>query len=118
MHEASIVESLVELVQQNLEPGQRARRIEVRVGLLTGVSPDAMQFYFEMMREDTLGAQAELDIRLEPLRAECQNCQTVHELSEIAWLCPDCGARGLRFQNGDELQLCNIEVDDGQDRNS
>lgn len=114
MHEASIVESLVDLVQQNLQPGQKPRRIEVRVGLLTGVSPDAMRFYFEMMREDTLGPQAELDVQLEPLRAECRNCNATHTFQEIAWLCPACGAHGLAFLNGDELHLCNIEVEDGQ----
>ncbi len=67
MHEASIVESLIGLVRQNLPEGRRVRQIDVRVGLLTGVSPDAMQFYFEIMREDTLGPQAELAVTLEPL---------------------------------------------------
>jgi len=117
VHEASIVESLVDLVQQNLPAGGRARRIEVKIGLLTGVSPDAMRFYFEIMREDTLGAQAELDVSIEPLRAECGNCGMAHSFEEAAWLCPSCGAQALSFRNGDELQLCNIEVLDGESSN-
>lgn len=114
MHEASIVESLLELVQQNLPTGGRARKVEVRVGLLTGVSPDAMRFYFEILREDTLGSQAELDVTVEPLHAQCRKCNAAHRLREIAWFCPVCGAQDLNFQNGDELQLCSIEVEDGE----
>jgi hydrogenase nickel incorporation protein HypA/HybF len=114
MHEASIVESLIDLVRQNVPDGGRVGRVHVRVGLLSGVSPDSMQFYFEIMREDTLGAQAELVATLEPLGAHCESCGKDHSLTEALWLCPACGARSLVFKNGDELHLSSIEVEDGE----
>lgn len=114
MHEASIVQSLIDLVRQNAPPGQRVRRVDVRVGLLTGVSPDAMQFYFEILREETLGAQAELAVTLTPLQAHCPGCGGEHSLSEAAWVCPTCGAQPLALQNGDELHLTSFEVEDGE----
>jgi hydrogenase nickel incorporation protein HypA/HybF len=114
MHEASIVESLIDLVRQNVPDVTRVRRVEARVGRLTGVSPDAMQFYFEVMREEVLSPQAELAVILEPLRAHCGACGADHSLTDPAWLCPGCGAQALAFQNGDELFLSSIEVEDGQ----
>lgn len=114
MHEASIVESLIALVRQNLPEGRRVRQIDVRVGLLTGVSPDAMQFYFEILREDTLGPQAELAVTLEPLQAHCESCGSDHSLTEVVWLCPACGARTLTLRSGDELHLRSFEVEDGE----
>jgi hydrogenase nickel incorporation protein HypA/HybF len=115
MHEASIIESLIGLVRQNLPNGQRVRRVDARVGLLTGVSPDAMRFYFEILREDTLGPQAELVVTLQPLEAHCESCGSDHSLTEAAWLCPACGARTLTLRNGDELYLSSFEVEDGED---
>jgi hydrogenase nickel incorporation protein HypA/HybF len=115
MHEASIVESLIELVRQNVSDVGSVRRVNVSVGLLSGVSPDAMQFYFEIMRPDALNSEAELVVSLEPLLAHCRNCGRDHSLDETAWLCPACGAGALTFLNGDELDLRSVEVEDGED---
>jgi hydrogenase nickel incorporation protein HypA/HybF len=115
MHEASIVESLIDLVRQNVPDAGRVRRVNVSVGLLSGVSPDAMQFYFEIMRQDTLNSRAELVVSLEPLLARCERCGRDHALSETLWLCPACGAPALVFRNGDELHLRSVEVEDGED---
>jgi hydrogenase nickel incorporation protein HypA/HybF len=114
MHEASIVESLIGLVAESVPAGSRVRRVDVQVGLLTGVSPDSMRFYFEILREDTACAGAELAVTLEPLRARCGGCGAVHSLGEPAWICPACGAAALTFQNGDELHVRSVEVDDGE----
>ncbi|HSW50840.1 MAG TPA: hydrogenase maturation nickel metallochaperone HypA [Bryobacteraceae bacterium] len=114
MHEASIVQSLIELVCQNVPDPAAVRRVDVRVGLLSGVSPDSMQFYFGLMREDSLSPRAELVVTLEPLQARCEGCRAEHSLSETVWLCPSCGERSLEFRNGDEMHLHSIEVEDGE----
>ena len=115
MHEASIVESLIDLVRQNVTDSSLVRRVNVSVGLLSGVSPDAMRFYFELMREEAFHSQPELVVSLEPLLAHCESCGSDHSLKETLWLCPACGASALAFRNGDELHLRSIEVEDGED---
>jgi len=114
MHEASIVQSLIDLVRENVPEGSRVRKVHVRVGLLTGVSPDSMQFYFEILREGTPCEEADLAVALEPLKAECESCGRQMMLDEPLWLCPHCGGSRLRFANGDELNLSSIEVEDGE----
>ncbi|MGB9774448.1 MAG: hydrogenase maturation nickel metallochaperone HypA [Bacteroidota bacterium] len=113
MHEASIVESLLAFACQHVPDGKRVQRINVRVGVLTGVSTDAMQFYFEIMRENTIGAQAELEISLEPLRAHCEACGSDSKFLELELTCPVCGAEALSYKNGDELDIVSLEVEDG-----
>ncbi len=115
MHEASIVQSLIDLVRQNVADAGMVRRVNVSVGLLSGVSPDAMRFYFELMRGDALNPQADLAVSLAPLAAHCDGCGRDHSLHETVWVCPACGAHALVFRNGDELHLRSIEVEDGQD---
>ncbi len=115
MHEASSVQSLIDLVRQNVADASLVRRVNVSVGLLSGVSPDAMRFYFELMRGDALNPQADLAVSLEPLAARCDSCGSEHFLHETVWLCPACGAHALVFRNGDELHLRSIAVEDGED---
>ncbi len=114
MHEASIVESLIDLVRQNVDDPAGVRRVDVLVGLLSGVSPDCMRFYFDLMRDEALSPKAELVVSLEPLQARCANCGAEHRLSEAQWICPDCEQGALEFRNGDELHLRSVEVDDGE----
>jgi hydrogenase nickel incorporation protein HypA/HybF len=114
MHEAAIVQELITLARQKAPPGSLVLEVHASVGRLTGVSPDAMQFYFEVLREEALGPQAVLHVRLEPLRARCSTCEQSHELLEAAFLCPACGQPTLVFENGDELDLRSLVVDDGE----
>jgi Zn finger protein HypA/HybF involved in hydrogenase expression len=71
-----------------------------------------MQFYFEGMREETLGGQAELVVGLEPLRAQCRNCGRKFTFAEPEWMCPGCGG-WLSYENGNELDLVSVEVENG-----
>ena len=105
---------LSEMVAQRTPPGALPIEVRVAVGLLTGVSPDAMAFYFEAMAPERLGAQARLRARLVPLRGRCDACARAFELDAQAWLCPSCGEPTLRFQNGTELDLEALVVDDGE----
>src|SRR5512139_672778 len=111
MHEASIVESLIDLVRQSVGDPASVRRVDVRVGLLSGVSPDSMRFYFDLMRDEALNPTAELVVSLEPLLACCAECGAEHHLTEAKWICPACDHGALEFRNGDELHLQSVEVD-------
>jgi hydrogenase nickel incorporation protein HypA/HybF len=110
MHESSIVRDLLSAAAESA--GQKARVLEVHVevGRLTGVSPDAMEFYFDVLRDETLGPQARLDVRLLPLRGGCGACGARVEKDELSWTCASCGGP-LVFENGSELNLTSLVVE-------
>ncbi len=112
MHEASIVGSLLSMVGGLVPAHQRVQHIHVRVGGFTGVSPDAMQFYFEVLRDNTVGRQAGLTVLLEPLRAKCHECGQEAQFREPQWTCPRCGNPSLFYLNGTELDLVAVAVED------
>jgi hydrogenase nickel incorporation protein HypA/HybF len=114
MHEASIVEELISAAAARTPAGARVVEVRVAIGLLSGVSPDAMAFYFEALAPERLGEGARLVARLAPLRGTCQACRRPFEAVEQLWLCPACGAPTLVFENGDELDLESLVIDDGQ----
>jgi hydrogenase nickel incorporation protein HypA/HybF len=110
MHEASIVRELLTVVAERAGRGARVLEVQVDVGRLTGVSPDAMRFYFDALRDDTLGPQARLEARLTALRGHSVTCRTAVELDDLTWACAGCGGP-LVFDNGSELTLCRLVVD-------
>ena len=114
MHEASITAELIDLASRKRPRAGRVLEVRVAVGLLTGVSPDCLSFYFEALAPERLGADARLVPRLVPLRARCASCRRDFELAEVAWTCPACGAPALRFENGDELLLEALVIDDDE----
>ena len=114
MHEASIVQELIAMAGKQAPPGSRVLEVHVSIGLLTGVSPDAMRFYFEALRDDSLGPGVELHARLEPLQGRCRVCGLGVILEEVRWDCPACGATSLDFENGNELDLTSLVVEDGE----
>jgi hydrogenase nickel incorporation protein HypA/HybF len=114
MHEASITGELVRLAAARAPSGARVRKVLVRIGCLTGISPEAMTFYFEVLREPALGPQAELEVRLEPLRGRCSSCAYAVESRGALWSCPACGRPTLTFDNGGELDFMGLVVDDDE----
>jgi hydrogenase nickel incorporation protein HypA/HybF len=114
VHELSIVRELIRLAVDNAPVGGRVLEVHARVGRLTSVSPDAMQFYFEALRDEALGAQAVLRVRLPPLDGRCTSCDRTVTQEEPGWLCPGCGRPTLVFENGDELDLESLVVEDAE----
>jgi len=111
MHEASIVERLIGMATARVPAGAVLRRVHVRIGALTGLSPDSMRFYFDAM----CPRGAALDVTVEPLRAACGSCGRRMTVNGIGSACPSCSAPALEYENGLELDLVAIEVADAVD---
>jgi hydrogenase nickel incorporation protein HypA/HybF len=110
MHEYSIVQALVTRVEEEA----RARgafavnRLRVRIGELSGVEPDLLAAAYELFRERTVCAGAELEIVAAPAEWRCPGCARTIARGEIL-RCPECG-RGARLAGGDEILLERIEL--------
>jgi hydrogenase nickel incorporation protein HypA/HybF len=110
VHELSIVRQLLDSAAREAA-GRPISEIHVRVGRLTGVSPDALQFYFDLMRDETAARHAALSVTLEPLRGTCVRCRAPVQRETLDWTCPACGEGAVVFDNGGELELQSLVVD-------
>lgn len=108
MHELAIAESLVEAVQART--GQRTvRSIQMQVGRLSGVVPDALVFAFELAAQGTPLEGAQLLIDEPAGRVHCRTCQVDQDKDDLILLC-ECGSADLEVTAGRELTLLSVGV--------
>jgi hydrogenase nickel incorporation protein HypA/HybF len=85
----------------------------LRVGVMSGVVPDALRFAFDAVTPDTPLRGARLDIEEVGLVVWCPACEAERPLPGPQRLrCPACGTPTPRVLRGRELVLVAIEVTD------
>ena len=115
MHELSIVEALIEQVGREVRrAGQtgRVRRLELAIGRLSGVHCDSVRFAFELISPGTIVEGAKLDITEPGAVCRCRNCGASREIDDLVTECPNCGSPQISIEEGRELMLDSIEVDE------
>ena len=113
MHEISIAESIVQIAEAKArEQGARSIQIiKLRLGTFTTIVPDALQFAFEIVRQETLSHDARLDIEIVPMVVHCVVCDAATQpAGGVCLICERCGFP-LEIVSGEELQIEYIEVD-------
>ncbi len=118
MHEAGIALNLIEAVQQRIaaEPGgseSRVAAIHVRVGELSGVSPDALAFAFECLAAGGPLDGARLVFDAVPLTVRCEACGRTSPVVDLVFRCGACGSERTRVASGRELEVRTLELEEG-----
>jgi hydrogenase nickel incorporation protein HypA/HybF len=108
MHELAITQSVVDTVLQRTG-SRRVTVVRLRVGRLSGIVPDAMQFCFGMATEGTPLEGATLQIDQPGGRAHCRNCGDDFDLPDLILLCP-CGSADVEVLTGRELLVTSVDV--------
>ena len=73
MHELSIAQGIVTLVDEAAR-GRRIARVNVEIGAMSGVAPDAVAFSFDLVTQGTCAEGAKLNIIEIPATARCEDC--------------------------------------------
>ncbi len=116
MHELSIASRVVELVGEQVcaAGGGRVAAVTLKIGALSCVHEDALRFSFNLAREGTPLADAELRIVTVPVMVWCAACGREVALPGIQkFACPECGTPSGDIRAGRELDLESIELADG-----
>ena len=88
----------------------RVHQIRLRIGVLSGVVPDALQFAFESLTPGTSAEGALLMIEEVPARFWCAACRREFVSANLYSECPDCGVPSGDLRAGREMELCSMEV--------
>jgi hydrogenase nickel incorporation protein HypA/HybF len=115
MHELAIAQALIEQVGTELDRAGRTgavKRLELAVGRLSGVHCDCLRFAFTVLSPGTPVEGAELSIREPPAISRCNQCGVKVEITDIVICCPQCGNPEIVIEEGRDLLLESIEIED------
>jgi hydrogenase nickel incorporation protein HypA/HybF len=118
MHELSIVSSVVEQVIETLEsyPGARVKEVRLRVGALSAVVEDSLQFCYEIATEGTALKGSVLVVKILPVVMHCPRCDADVELDSLqSFRCPRCGDLVGDLRQGRELEIESFEIDGAEE---
>jgi len=112
MHEVGIVEQLLEAATESARDAgaRRIHRIKTRVGDLSGVVPEALQFAFDILAEGTIAESAIFEIERVTARCYCPRCDRVFQPDDWIYTCPRCHRLSSQILRGKELELTSLEV--------
>ena len=114
MHELGIAASILESVQQEAErhPDGRIAKVGVKIGELSGVDRDALQFGFEVLVKDTEWEAVVLEVENIPRIQRCSKCALEFRMTEFEPQCPRCGEFVTQCIRGEELDIAYMELDE------
>ena len=114
MHELGIARNILEIVQKTVPPEQEAevKSIRIRIGQLSGVVPDSLEFCFSALLNGTRMESAGLVIEKMPTVSLCKECRHRFTVDDFAFSCPMCNSVNVELISGDELEIVDIELAD------
>jgi hydrogenase nickel incorporation protein HypA/HybF len=113
MHEMSLCESILQIMEEHAERQgfARVKTVWLEIGGLSGVEVEAMRFGFDAVTRGTLADRARLEIIEIPGQAWCMQCGKSVAVNERFDACPDCGSYQLQVTGGDEMKIKELEVE-------
>ncbi len=114
MHELSIIMSIIDIASEESHKRSDAGVIAVhlKIGRMSGVVKEALLSAFELAREETLLADAELCIEDVPVMVHCPRCDCEQLAASIQSLCcAVCGTISAQITQGRELEVVAMELE-------
>ena len=114
MHEVSLMQNLLDIVSKTVEKegGKKATLIHLRVGELSGVNRDALEFAFEVLSKGTVADGGKLEIERVPLHVRCRDCGKEFDPDELSFRCEYCGSANIEIVSGREMEIDYILMDE------
>ncbi len=113
MHELSVTESILEIALRHAESAQAARITDLYlvIGQLSSLVDDSVQFYWDLISQDTPAEHARLHFRRIPTELLCQDCGLQYHPDPEDLTCPACQSARLKVAAGEEFYLEAIDVE-------
>ena len=111
MHELSVTQGIVKICLEEARKHQlmKVEEIRLKVGELSGIIPDCIQYYFNIISKDTLLKGAVILIDKVAIEIKCNGCNTEFVLDKIDFCCPKCGSFNIKIIKGNEFYIDSIK---------
>lgn len=113
MHELSIAQSILKIVEEEAKRNHACRisSIKIKAGELRGIMPESLSLCFDFVSRGTLAQGARIDIEKLPIQGRCNCCQAAFPIENYRFSCPQCQNKEVTLTQGMELSVHEIEVE-------
>lgn len=113
----AVTQSILDIALEHAGRSGAARvtALNLVIGQLSSIVDDSVQFYWDIISEDTLCEGAVLNFERVPAQLACLDCGQTYGLSRGLEACPTCGSLHVQVVSGDEFRLQSIEVEAPQE---
>jgi hydrogenase nickel incorporation protein HypA/HybF len=115
MHEYSIVQSLLDVIDENAQRNgaSKVTKVVVKIGVLSGVEPHLLEIAFNTFKEKTICEDAKFEMIIQPIIARCKECGYENEYpkNQIFFECKECNSVELDVIDGEDMLLMSLEME-------
>jgi hydrogenase nickel incorporation protein HypA/HybF len=113
MHEMSLCESILQVLEQQAEAQRfsKIKTVRLEIGALAGVEIEALRFSFDVVAHGSLAESACLEVIEIPGQAWCMPCGCNVRVNQLYDECPHCGSHQLQINSGDQMRIKELEVE-------
>ena len=112
MHEASIAQSLLEVILTEAKK-QKTKPLSAKIscGAFGGVNNEVLSFAFEAISKGTACEGLTLQIEQKPIKARCKKCSDIYVFDVHQPNCPKCHCEDFELLPDEPLLLEEIEFE-------
>ncbi len=113
MHELSLVEQMLELIEEQAQTQAftRVQTIWLELGRLSCVEPSALLFCFDAASKHTLAEGAELRLNFVDGQGNCLDCDRSFQVETRFDPCPFCHSQRVTIDQGDQMRITQLAVE-------
>jgi hydrogenase nickel incorporation protein HypA/HybF len=113
MHELAVTESILKIASDYAQRNRASRVTDLYlvIGRLSSLVDDSVQFYWDIISQDTICARAQLHFERIPASILCLDCSNQYVLHDMLCACPKCGSARIKVISGDEFSLDSIAIE-------
>lgn len=112
MHEVGLMQGTLAIALERAaqEGAHRIHRLTMRIGPLSGVVPEALEFAFDVLSCGTIAEGGKLEVEHVPIMCYCPRCRLEFQPDDLFCECPRCHDPRIEVRQGRELELASVEV--------
>lgn len=112
MHELSITEHILKysVEEAKKQNASRILTIRLRIGSFSGIVPECIQMYCDLLAEGTIAEGVQIRATVIPTKVCCRECGKESEITPHSLCCPHCGSLKLKRLSGREFLIESLEV--------
>lgn len=113
MHELAVTQSILDISLRHAEKAGAKRIIDINlvVGQFSSIVDDSVQFYWDIIANDTIAQGATLHFNRILGEMTCGTCGHVFAPKDDTFLCPACSSAQVRITKGEEFRVDSIDVE-------